>query len=208
MMKDYKEFNLNLSIFRILAFSFASLFLLNGVSYSQDTGGEQSGNNSDVWALQVNSYSGMLDLSKSKAKKLTKAYISFRKEVRTGISDSDAVLSLETFSQNLGKILDNDQQAKALLVLGSLNSRWDTYVKILAGYGLSGEDMKSATSLVCTYMVNYLEARAEAEKSGSRFSSVTARTLKGDLDNGLSQILSGDQKSDWDTQTARKRRTN
>lgn len=114
--------------------------------------------------------------------------------------------SRESFHEKLEGILEEEQVAGTILVLGSLNARWDTYVGILAGFNLPDGDLALASSEVCTYMVQYLEARAEAAKTNTRFSSVTAASLKGALDQGLSVILSEEQQVEWATRTARKPR--
>lgn len=212
-MKNRNTIHSNAGLKKLALISMATLFLASGSGFAQEL--------NVVWSLQTNSYSSHLGLSKSDAKKLASAYTSFREEVATGskqikddlveeqqeLAGEELITrSKEHFNQDLGKIVEEEQLAGAMLVLGSLNARWDSYVKILAGYQLSADDLAVATSEVCTYMVKYLEARAEAAKANTRFSSVTASTLKEALDAGLSKILSEEQKSDWATQTARKSR--
>ena len=180
---------------KLLALMFATLFAVQDSVKAQEDEIEKSVSEPAIWTLQANSYSRYLEMKKSDAKKLFKAYLTFREDV-----------DHENFNRALKSILESDQQDNAFLVLGSLNSRWDSYLEILSGYDLPKADLEAASDTVCTYMIKYLEARKEAEMAETRFSGRTATSLKEGLDSGLKPILSDEQMADWGVQTARKKK--
>ena len=91
-------------------------------------------------------------------------------------------------------------------MLGSFNSRWDSYQKILLDFNLEEEQLEASSKSLTEYMKVYLKERKMAEEAGERFSGRTATELKNNLDKSLSSILSQEQMAEWNSATQRKKK--
>lgn len=174
---------------------------------------------SEIWKTQAKSLAQTYGLNDKVADNLSKAYVEVRQEVYNKNKETDKEANPEEYKatteknqaegqvkikKEIDKILTGQQAEEAVLLLGSFNSRWDSWQKILVDFKLSDEKMASASKSLTEYMKVYIKARKMADDSGNRLSGKTATELKLKLDNALAGILSQTQKAEWDTATQRK----
>jgi hypothetical protein len=192
-------------------------------SLSQDDksiGGK--GLNRKIWTVQATSVSRELGLNIKKQARLTRAYISLREDIfaqgkdklqglegdeRKQESDKITRSCVDVFNKKLKKFLNEDQVTRASFDLGSLNKRWDQYLKILNGFGLGIEPMDKASGAVYEYVHKYLLERKVASDSNTNLSGYVATTMKEELDNKIASILNEDQYKEWAQTTAFKGRS-
>ncbi|MBN1417042.1 MAG: hypothetical protein JW973_18240 [Bacteroidales bacterium] len=183
--------------------------------------GSEKGLKNMVWEMQVHSISVSCDLDKKEISKLTNAYLKVRQDVEkqnkqiNQKTDPDAYVAntiknenegREQIKKNIDKILEGEQAEEALLLLGSFNSRWDTYQKILLDFNLEKEQLEASSKSLAEYMKVYLKERKLAEEEGERFSGRIATELKNNLDKSLSSILSQEQMDEWISATKFKKK--
>jgi Spy/CpxP family protein refolding chaperone len=175
-------------------------------------------NKDAIWTLQAQGFADELGLTKEKRLKLIQVYEAAR------LSQKEAVKKLpeETDRQKsraatqevnvkerakleaaLKGIVNPQQAAKILPVLGSFNNRYDSYVAALAEFKLDNQKMSKGLKVIAEYTTAYEKARAEAAASGGNFSANTSRELKEKLDAGIAPLLSAEQVAKWNEATAR-----
>lgn len=172
-----------------------------------------------TWKLQAESVARHLGLNSESAEKLMEVYVAVRtgrqnllKEIpkaeeggntaRKQLVDEIDVKQRDKLKAALMGVSGKEQAEKAFSMLGSFNSRWDNYVRILQQFQLDEKQQSDAIDLTATYIEDYSKARSEASNSGERFSSITARELKATLDSGIAKLLSKDQLTQWSEATA------
>jgi len=213
-MKASQNIKKSITVFIILiAFIFSAM--------AQNSGTEKD--NNSVWQLQAKTVAESYGLNEKEATKLSKAYVSMRMNVVEQNKEVDRKADPEAYKANaakneligqnqikksIGKILKSEQVEEALLLLGSFNSRWDTYQKVLIDLDLNDTELSSSSIALVEYMKNYLLARKLASDSGERFSGRTASELKSKLDKALSENLDPAKLAQWETATQRKAKSN
>lgn len=197
------------------------LLLLIMVSYSGMAQKSKSKKDSKdvIWVMQAEGLATSFGLGKSETASLVNAYVAMRQEVNENNNAVDKKEKPEAYAENaakneaigytkigkeINKILKDDQAKEAALLLGSFNSRWDSYTKNLLDLKLQDETQKVASKLLAEYMKSYLKERQLAEAAGERFSGRKASELKSNLDASLAEYLTTDQMAEWNTATQRK----
>ncbi len=208
----------------IIKKSFAVLIVLAGVSFSgfaQISDAEKESKNA-VWKIQATSLAETYSLNKKEIAKLSDVYVKMRQEVQEQNNALDKNTDPEGYKasivnnekeggekikKELDKILTKELAEEGLMVLGSFNSRWDSYQEVLLGFNLGKEQLSSSSQSLVEYMKLYLKARKIAAESGTRFSGQTATELKSKLDIALSDNLSPEQMAEWNNVTQRKKKS-
>ena len=191
--------------------------------YAQDTAdANQKIKNSVVWNIQAQNMAADFKLNADNAQKLSEVYAKFREQNRNDLKtlpesdpeevheskvDSINAIARSNFKSKIESFLTKDQTEKGMVLLGSLNSRWDGYLKIILSLNI--EDVKlidKAQLDIFNYASQYLAARKAAADSSERFSGRESSRLKSELDNALSLILTKEQFENWEKKTARKKK--
>ncbi len=174
-----------------------------------------------IWKIQAESLAETYELGKTESALLSSKYVQMRQSVneknKTVDKKNDPVAYSENVAKNekqareqlkivIDKLVNGDRANEALLLLGSFNSRWDSYTKVLVDFAQNQEQLMASSKSLVEYMKLYLKARRMAEESGERFSGRTASELKGKLDTDLAVHLTADQIAVWDTATQRKKK--
>jgi hypothetical protein len=206
------------------AMLFALLCMYPSGSFSQD---DQGGNPSElktaVWTMQAEALAREMGLDSGKKDQLTEAYLGLRDEISIqgkeklqGLEgeareqESDLITSkcVGAFNGKLATFLEPKEADRASFILGSLNNRWEQYLRHLFEFGLNEEKMDTASQAVCEYVEDYLSERKKASDANTRFSGEIATQLKAELDAKIVTLLSEEQYAEWSRSTARKPRGN
>ncbi len=171
-----------------------------------------------AWKLQAETVAATLQLPDPKKGPLTKVYLAARKRQQEGQqkiasaeSDPDKQRAAsDEFDQEQRKalreefkgILGSEQGDAAVRSLGTFSSRWDLYVNVLATFKLNDGKQTEALNLVNKYIVDHGAAVREARSSGGRLTRNRSSELKKKLDDGLAQLLTAEQLSDWNKASA------
>jgi hypothetical protein len=203
----------------------ASLMLMQ-FSFTSTAQDEEAIDNKElnraIWTIQAVSVARDHGFDSKKESLLTETYITLREDIsargkeklqglegdeRKQESDKISQGCVEEFNEKLAEFLNPDEVAIVSFDLGSLNKRWDQYLKILHGFGLGVEQMDQASVAVYDYVHKYLRERKAASDANTTLSGYTATTLKENLDEKVAAVLNEDQYKEWTQATAFKRRS-
>ncbi len=209
----------------ILKISFIAIIISTGFSSQgiAQKGEEELELKEKVWEMQATCVAESYGSDNKEVNRLIAVYVNIRKEINEKNraldrkSNPDDYKEKSLLNENEGKkeikkvinkILNPNQVEEVCLLLGSFNSRWDSYQKLLLEMNLGKEELTSSSLALTEYMKLYLKARKIASESGERFSGRTASDLKSNLDKSLSEFLNPVQMSLWLTETQRKAKRN
>jgi hypothetical protein len=199
------------------------LIMIPARSAAQDPEGlDDEKLNRHIKSIQAGCVAEELTLDADAGKKLTASYLDLLEEIslqrkdkleglegeeRQQESEKITQTCLEAFSTELGTYLTPEQTDHAVFILGSLNKRWDQYLKVLAGFGLEEDAMNRGSKAVYEYIVQNLLERKKATEANTRLSGRIATAQKEELDRKISQVLTEDQFAAWSEATARKKKS-
>ena len=200
-----------LSMALLLCFGMVSCQTSQDLTKDESTQGKK-GLLQQMWETQAMSVAADMGIANEQTEKLINTYVAARLDLQTSVKELPGTENKEeneaakdelyaayraNITKSLKEFLSEEQASDAAIVLGSLNSRWDRYVKFLMGCNLDADKMKPALKAVNSYISGYQKARNEADASGGRISSVVSKELKKNLDDNLQLILSEQQVAEW-----------
>jgi len=200
------------------------LCCIGAVAQAPAPGGPPLGleKNEKAWDLEAKTIAQDLGLSAELTTKLAQAYKAARESniaaIRAKMEQSGgdrrnfaamrevSLAERAKLETALKGFLNPEQTTKAIATLGTFSRRWDPMVTSLDGMNLEEKKKTEAMKLVAGYVAESDKAMQAAAASGD-FQSVRDQMgkLKEKLDADLAKLLSAEQMTKWQEETAMRR---